>query len=286
MMASLRPYMFILIPLGSVWFFNAFAGVVCSWVPLYLMEAGHGMREVYISAIVMALGGLMGGLSMAGLLTFFGRLPLLRLSLVVVAALCLSMGFVSGGVGLTAMLWFVELTKTGVINVLYTYTPEAFPTRIRSTAFGICSGLHRLAPALSPFLVSFLMDHFNFTVLCGIFAGLFVTACLLSFLMRVETFGVALVEDTPPGGGKKEAPASYGAVARKTSTEYAVERAADAVTAPVPMYRRVFCGCGKGGKSAAGASSDDAAPTPRARDGEDGGPVTNGRRSSVSVDTA
>ena len=254
---ALKPYLFILVPLGATWFFNALAGVVVAWVPLYLAEhGGHNMKDVYIAAIVMALGTLAGGLMMTTLLTFFGRLPLLRITLFVVCGLCTGMGFLQGTVALTTMLWFIEVGKGGVINVLYTYTPEVFPTRIRSTAFGLCSGLHRLAPAISPFLVSYLMDHFNFTVLCCIFAGLFLLTLSLTFFLSVETMGQAIVEDTPHAAGKKhsgfppgKAAAGYGATTDSSPPEQLADTALR-IAQRVPWYRRFFCQCGVSGAAA------------------------------------
>ena len=52
----LGPFLFILAPLGMIWFFNAFAGVLVAWVPLYISEhfskgGGHDMKDVYIAGI-------------------------------------------------------------------------------------------------------------------------------------------------------------------------------------------------------------------------------------------
>jgi putative MFS transporter len=118
--------------------------------------------------------------------------------------------FVLGG-GMLALLgimgaqevWSVMLLGTlgygviGSINaVLYLYTPEIYPTRIRAIGTGLATSWLRIASAVGPALVGFMVDAKGIHSVFLMFAGISVVGALAATCM-VETSDRRLEEIAP-----------------------------------------------------------------------------------------
>lgn len=118
--------------------------------------------------------------------------------------------FVLGG-GMLALLGIIGAQKVlgvmilstlgygliGSINaVLYLYTPEIYPTRIRAIGTGLATSWLRIASAVGPALVGFLVDAKGIHSVFLMFAGISAVGALAATSM-VETTGRRLEEIAP-----------------------------------------------------------------------------------------
>lgn len=53
---------------------------------------------------------------------------------------------------LTVMLFLARGIISGVFQAAYVYTPEVYPTYLRSVGIGVCSGMARLGAMVTPFV--------------------------------------------------------------------------------------------------------------------------------------
>ena len=190
-----------LIPLLGCWFFNAFGCNIFAWVPLYISEspamnsgASDPMQNAYFAAFYMSLGDALGTLFVA--ICFganFGRRILLMALLFVVGALTFALGRLQN---VQIMLAILPVAKamSQATAVLYTYTPEVFPTSFRVNGLAMCSIVHRFAPVVAPYLAAALMKY-SWAHVTTAFGGLYLCGCVSSLFLSVETAGRDVVED-------------------------------------------------------------------------------------------
>lgn len=69
-------------------------------------------------------------------------------------------------------------------SLIYSYTPECYPTEIRNTGVGMTYGIGRLANGLGPLAVAFLYNRYGYT---SVFA--FITTCWLLVAVGIGFFG-------------------------------------------------------------------------------------------------
>ena len=69
--------------------------------------------------------------------------------------------------------------------LLFAYTPEAYPTEIRSSGMGLAYGLGRLSNTVGPLLVAFSYSHYGYT---SVFVG--IAVCWVSVAVTVGGFGI------------------------------------------------------------------------------------------------
>jgi len=79
----------------------------------------------------------------------------------------------------------------GAFQVVYVYTPEAYPTEFRTTAVGIGSGLSRIGAMITPFVAIVLaqLSSAGATAALVLYAVSAVVAAVCAFFLPVETMG-------------------------------------------------------------------------------------------------
>jgi Sugar (and other) transporter len=71
----------------------------------------------------------------------------------------------------------------GVYCATYAYTPELYPTRIRSIGLGICVSVSKVASVLTPFISNVLIE-ISPTIPISIFGALSLASSVLVLLLR------------------------------------------------------------------------------------------------------
>ncbi len=68
---------------------------------------------------------------------------------------------------LTIFLFVIRAFATGVFQAIFLYTPEVYPTTVRSFALGTCSAAARIGAIITPYTaqVSFLSHSCNIIVM-------------------------------------------------------------------------------------------------------------------------
>lgn len=138
--------------------------------------------------MLLALGDIMGALVMSTMIECSGRLVYLRGGLLLLTCSVFTLGFLQDVDTILISIPLLYMFKSAVMSVLYTYTPEAFPTQVRTTGFGVCSSLHRLAPTFAPYVLAALLDV-SFFAVCVTFASVYFLAAVASVFLPFETHG-------------------------------------------------------------------------------------------------
>jgi MFS transporter, putative metabolite:H+ symporter len=181
----------------SLWFF-ALLGYygLTTWLGALLQSAGYEVTKSVFYTIIISLAGIPGFMFSAWLLESWGRKPTCAVTLLGSATFAYLYGQAAAthapliqliGAGLCMQFFFF-----GMWSVLYAYTPELYPTRIRATGAGFASSIGRLGSLLGPSIVGVVLPY---TGQAGVFtlgAVSFVIAAVVVLILGVETKGRAL----------------------------------------------------------------------------------------------
>lgn len=91
----------------------------------------------------------------------------------------------------TMFLFFVRGIITGVFQITLLYTPEVFPTSLRSTGTGLCSAISRIGGMLTP-TVAVLLSKISIIFAISVYGIFSLFSALCSFFLPYETKGKPL----------------------------------------------------------------------------------------------
>jgi MFS transporter, putative metabolite:H+ symporter len=128
------------------------------WLPFVLQAEKSFSVNVYLLLTLSALSQFPGYAAAIWLVERIGRKPTLAAFLLLggVSAYAFAVAD-SSGVYITA-LFFVGFFNLGAWGAVYPYTAETFPTRLRSTAFGVMEGVGKAAAIAGPYIFGNLKD--------------------------------------------------------------------------------------------------------------------------------
>lgn len=189
----------------SLWFLAllGFYGLT-SWLSALLQQSGFAVTQSVYYTVLISLGGIPGFLVAAWLVERWGRKPTCVMTLLGggVMAFCYGQSAVFGGnqalligTGL-AMQFFLF----GMWAVLYTWTPELYPTSARATGSGFASAVGRIGSLLGPTLGGLLIPLAGQVGVFALGALCFGLAALVVALFGVETRGQTLEALSGEGG--------------------------------------------------------------------------------------
>jgi putative MFS transporter len=189
------PLRHLTVPLVLVWFFNSLASCFFIWVPLYISENSKNIsgasEHLFLAdgfgvGTLMAMGDLAGALLLCSSVEFADRKMLMRLGLAALALLLAGLGVWNVAPVLLTLLPVSTAVRSVVLTLLYTYTPEVFPTLIRTTALGLCSSFHRLAPVIGHLLAALAYTN-SFALMALASSALYVAALIAALLLPYES---------------------------------------------------------------------------------------------------
>jgi len=128
------------------------------WLPFVLQGEKHFHVNVYLLLALSALSQFPGYAAAIWLVERIGRKPTLAAFLLLggVSAYAFAAADTQG-VYITA-LFFVGFFNLGAWGAVYPYTAETFPTRLRSSAFGLMEGVGKAAAIAGPYVFGHLND--------------------------------------------------------------------------------------------------------------------------------
>jgi MFS transporter, putative metabolite:H+ symporter len=157
-----------------------------SWIPTLLINRGLTVTTSFSFSIIIYLAQVPGYFSAAWCNEKLDRRRTIAIYLVgsAISAFLLSQSDTSFTIVASGAL--LSFFLNGVYAGLYAYTPEVFPTWVRSTATGMSSAFGRIGSITAPAIIGF------FAAALG-FAGVFTmtTAVLLAGVAVVLVFGLA-----------------------------------------------------------------------------------------------
>jgi putative MFS transporter len=163
------------------------------WLPFVLQSEKDFHVNVYLLLTLSALSQFPGYGAAIWLVERIGRKPTLAIFLLLggVSAYAFAVADASG-VYITA-LFFVGFFNLGAWGAVYPYTSETFPTRLRSSAFGLMEGVGKAAAIAGPYIFGNLNDATGSTTWSLTFIAIVMAAGgIVAALFGHETRGRAL----------------------------------------------------------------------------------------------
>lgn len=169
------------------------------WLPtMYRTVFKLSLEQSLQYGLITQVVGLLGTLTCALTIDYFGRRPWFALAFAGAAAALCALWIVGAGTP-QSVLVFVSIAFffSSVLSIgVYLYTPELYPTRARAMAVGTATAWLRLASMIGPSVVGMMMAGGldNVFLAFGIVAAI---AGIIVALFAVETKGRVLEEVSP-----------------------------------------------------------------------------------------
>ncbi len=166
---------------------------IFTWLPSLLVKQGYSIVQSFEYVLLMILAQLPGYLVAAWLVEKLGR----KATLAGFIGCCAISAYFFGqadSVNLI-MLWgcLLSFFNLGAWGVLYTYTPELYPTNIRAFGSGWASAIGRLGGIVAPLVVTQMMLGKNaFSSVFMMFAMVLIGVALIVIVLGEETKGKTL----------------------------------------------------------------------------------------------
>jgi putative MFS transporter len=182
----------------AAWLLIAFSyyGILV-WLPTVFREEYE--YNAYAYTFFLVAMQLPGYFSAAWLVEKWGRKPTLTTYLAASAVFTMTWAIVDSVALVLLAAGLMSFFSLGAWAVLYTWTPETYPTLLRTTGMGAASGWARVGGFAAPYAGGVLIDV-ALGVALAVFAASFGLAALVISLFAVETKDreLADVVDAPP----------------------------------------------------------------------------------------
>ncbi len=174
--------------LWAVWFLIAFAYYgIFVWLP-EIFASEYNFLNSYRYVFYIALVQLPGYFSAAWLIERWGRKPVLGTYLAAGGVFTYLWAFVAGVGPILATAGLMSFFALGAWAALYAYTPEAYPTQLRTSGMGTASGIARIGAVLAP-LVGAVLFAYSLVLALSVFAAAFVLGGIVVAIFSGETRG-------------------------------------------------------------------------------------------------
>ena len=181
--------------LWILWF-----GIVFTYYGIFLyvpsLLAARGLSEVRSNEFffLSTIAQIPGYFSAAWLVERWGRKPTLITYLLGTAVAAFLFG--NAGTGTDAFIYVALLSffNLGAWAIVYTYSPELYPTAIRATGAGIAAAVGRIGGIIGPFLTPVLVPTLGQAGVFALFMVVLVVTALNVWLLAEETKGRSLEE--------------------------------------------------------------------------------------------
>lgn len=185
------------IMLCIVWFLGMFGYYgLFSWLPSLFVAAGHTMVKSFFYVLIMQIAFVPNQFICAYLMDKIGRKVLLVPNLILSGITTIAYGWALGhGASSTIVMIlgiFTSFFVSATWAVLFTYTPESYPTRIRATGVAFASACSRIGSMLAPIVIGGGLASLGITGVFGVVAGSFIIAALMVGVFGDETKGMIL----------------------------------------------------------------------------------------------
>ncbi len=192
-----RPYLRRTVMLWVLWFTIVYSYYgIFTWMPTLLSESGKGLTKSFGYVLIITLAQVPGYFSAAYLVDKIGRkwtlIPYLLLTAVG------AFFFRNAGGEAEILFWgcFISFFNLGAWGVVYTYTPELYPTRARGTGAGWAAAFGRLGGVLAPLAVGQMLGSWGigYESVFIMFAAVLLAGAINVLLLGEETRGRTLEE--------------------------------------------------------------------------------------------
>ena len=184
-----KPFASRTIMLWLVWFGINFSYYgIFMWLPSLVFQQGFTVVKTFEYVLIMTLAQLPGYYCAAWLVDKIGRKYTLSAFLLFSGVASYFFGHASTAAAL--MMWgsVMFFFNLGAWGVLYTYTPEQYPTAIRALGSGWAAGFGRFGGMAAPMMVGALLARsFGFASVFYMFALVFAAVAVIVMSLGVES---------------------------------------------------------------------------------------------------
>ena len=166
---------------------------IFTWLPSLLVKQGYSIVQSFEYVLVMILAQLPGYIAAAWLVEKLGR----KWTLAGFIGLCAISAYFFGQANTVTLIMFwgclMSFFNLGAWGVLYTYTPEQYPTNIRAFGSGWASAVGRMGGIIAPLVVTQMMVQSNgFNHVFMMFTAVLFAVALVILVLGEETKGKTL----------------------------------------------------------------------------------------------
>jgi putative MFS transporter len=155
-----------------------------SWVPTLLVQHGFSLVKSLTWSSAMAIAAVPGA-GLAAVISDRWERKWWITSFGLIIAVCgMFYGMSFNPVAIIIFGLLVELFTHAFAPILYSYTPECYPTAIRNSGAGLTYGIGRLSNGFGPLIVAFLFKHYGYI---SVFT--YITVCWLVVAISIGVFG-------------------------------------------------------------------------------------------------
>jgi putative MFS transporter len=144
-----------------------------TWIPTLLVKQGMTITKSFGFSFIMFLAQIPGSYIAAFLNDHLDRKWTIVLFLFLGAMAAYFLSGARADAAITLCGFCLSFFMTGAFAVIYTYTPELYPTSIRSTGMGVASSVGRIGGLAAPIVIGFTYARIGFV---GVFT---ITTCVL-----------------------------------------------------------------------------------------------------------
>lgn len=190
------PYLKRTVCLWILWFGTVFAYYgIFTWLPSLLVKSGHTLIRSFEYVMWMTLAQIPGYFTAAYLVDRIGR----KITLASFLSACAICAYLFGNAKAASeiLLWgcLLSFFNLGAWGVLYTYSPEMYPTHARATGVGFAAAFGRIGGILAPLVVGSMMTGpEKFSAVFTMFTGVLLIIALDIAVLGEETMGKPLDE--------------------------------------------------------------------------------------------
>ena len=166
---------------------------IFTWLPSLLVQQGYSIVQSFEYVLGMILAQLPGYIAAAWLVEKLGR----KATLAGFIGICAVSAYFFGQADSVAMIMFwgclMSFFNLGAWGVLYTYTPEQYPTNIRAFGSGWASAIGRMGGIVAPMVVTHMMVMQNgFSYVFMMFTAVLLAVAVVIVVLGEETKGRTL----------------------------------------------------------------------------------------------
>ena len=191
------PYLGRTVMLWVLWFTITYSYYgIFIWMPTLLSETGQDLTRSFGYVLIITLAQIPGYFSAAYLVENLGRKRTLASYLFLTAVGAFF--FRNAGTASMVLFWgcFLSFFNLGAWGVVYTYTPEMYPTRVRGTGTGWAAAFGRFGGVLAPLVVGQMLGRWGvgYQAIFLMFSAVLLLGAVNVALLGEETKGKSLEE--------------------------------------------------------------------------------------------
>lgn len=180
------------ITLWVLWFTVVFSYYgIFLWLPTVMVMKGFTLVKSFEYVLIITLAQLPGYFTAAYFIEKFGRKFVLVTYLLLTAVSAIWFGMAESEGMLMAAGICLSFFNLGAWGGMYAYTPELYPTEVRSTGVGLAASFGRIGGVIGPYLVGMLVAReTSITTIFVIFFVTIIIGALTVLFFGRETRGV------------------------------------------------------------------------------------------------